>query len=102
MLFGLFENIWTERVLAIAYSAKIGIVSYLSLLQGSKLYVPYYKDMIFYVKIEGFKSNDPDWISQTHTSCSLIYFDNFFMIASPGKTQFIFQIINIAHKIRYH
>ncbi len=46
---------------------------------------------------EDFRSKDTDWRFWIHVSCSLIYFD----ISSPGKAQFISQLIKLSHIIKY-
>ncbi len=79
----LSKFILTERVLAIINSAKIGMMSYLPLIQETNLHVPYLKVSIFLCWIEDFRSNDPDWRSWTHTSCSLIY-----LPLSPTKAEY--------------
>ncbi len=43
-------------------------------------------------------SEDPEWRSWTHTSCSMIYIDTFSSL-SPGKAQFNYQIVKLAHEI---
>ncbi len=93
-----FFYFWIEIVLAIINSAKIGMISYLPLLQGSNLYVPHLNDSIFYVEIEILDPKifieDPE-----HIHIFLIYFETLSPL-SPGKVQFIFKIVKIAHKIR--
>ncbi len=53
----------------------------------------------FVWKLKIWRSKRFDWRSWTHTSCSLIYFGSLSPL-SPGKAQFISQIVKIAHRIQ--